>query len=791
MTLINIYKIQNLGEIRIRYRLSRVRGLLPDSDDYDKIVQQLSDKLSRTTKSPCITIKERGELFIAQPLGYHELPSRLPLVGAEAIIEPTTTERELDCGTLTDTDMRLAIRFLQFYLQGHLHSIPSLWQPSTGMPYFQKNPDQMFLSPDVVMYRGFKVRLIELPGREIGVCIDVTRKYASRRYLPARITPDEFRRFKGKRCIYEFGHRWYEIRIAGISGLNVSDELINGVTLLDYVHGNTRDPKPQALLSLPRDCTVLTYQTARGSSRVPSALCRMTYSTEHADVNRFHRQSIIPPHLRRREIDFVVRSYLSTWNFQGIPMSLSSEMLKDECEILSVPDLEFGSKKTLSLRGAPGAIHSSIEELGQQKRSLIHSPDAGFFVVKPLDRQYMVMPKSMHDTFGKKYVLDLKSSFTKLYSPKGEIRYDPIIITYDDSVRQSIYTLGNEILQSVSRSVSSSFIYQGYGLVIVPRLNPTRQDKEEELASLLMRELRKKGIYVSVSHTEIPSASYHVVQSSGGQLEWEVIEDEKIMRRFRGYLENVVLNKILILNHCWPFVLSQPLNSDLIIGLDVKNNTAGFMIIRKDGRTFRFTSSDSDQREQLSRAHVSKVLYDYLRKELEAAPFKVRDVTIHRDGKIFDGEMRGIKDVLNKLALEGLVQKDYNCNFVEIKKSSRTPVRFFDTMIPQGSMQERIENPRMGTHKVFGDNAFLCTTGRPFRYNGTTEPIQVVKIGGGTMEFKLILDDLFALSSLTWTKPDYCSRLPISIKMIDIRLREVAGDYNEDSLKFLEEEVVA
>jgi hypothetical protein len=137
-----------------------------------------------------------------------------------------------------------------------------------------------------------------------------------------------------------------------------------------------------------------------------------------------------------------------------------------------------------------------------------------------------------------------------------------------------------------------------------------------------------------------------------------------------------------------------------------------------------------------------------------------------------------------------LVEKDYNCNFVEIKKSSRIPVRFFNTIIPQGSMQERIENPRLGTYKIFGDNAFLCTTGRPYRYNGTTQPLQIVQVEG-TMEFRLILDDLFALSNLTWTKPDYCSRLPISIKLTDIRLREVAGEYDENSLRFREEEILA
>jgi len=789
MTLLNIYLIENLDKIKIKYSLFKVKGILPQTEDFDKNAQLLSDRLSRITKSPCTTVKEGEELFIAQPAGSPDLPPRLPLVGAEALIEPTGVERELDYGRLTETDTNIAIRFLQFYLDGQLHDISSLWRPSAGMPYFYKDPDPDFRSPDVAMYRGFKIRLILLPGNKIGVCVDITRKYASRRYLPARITPDDFRRYKGKRCIYEFGHRWYEIRIDSISGLNVSEERMpDGSSLFDYIHSKTKGDKPQALRRLPRDCTVLTYQTSLGIvKRVPSALCRLTYATDHPAVSGYHSKTIMPPHRRRREIEFVVQTCLRGWNFQGISIILSSHMLKVDCDILTPPDLEFGGGKILSLRQADGVIYATLEDFGSSKWSLLHSTDAGFFVKKPLDRQYLVMPKSMYETFGPRYLDDLKRQFKRLYSPNGEFQYDPTLITYDDSVPQSIYTLGNEILQSVMQSIGSSFFYSGYGLVIIPRLNPKRKDKEDELANLLMREFRKKGIYVSVSHTEVPSVSYVNVPSENGQANWQMIDDEKLAKKFRGYLENVVLNKILLLNHCWPFVLSRPLNSDLIIGLDVKNNTAGFMLIFKDGRTFCFRTSDSDQKEQLGKAQVSTIIYNYLKREFEEETIKIRDITIHRDGMLYSGEIKGIKEALNRLAKEGIIEKDYNCNFVEIKKTSRVPVRFFDIITLQGSMQERTENPKMGTYVKFHNNAFLCTTGRPFWYYGTTKPIQVTKVEGN-MDFKLILEDVFALANLTWTKPDYCSRLPISIKMTDIRLRELAGEYEEDKLKFLEEE---
>lgn len=787
MTLLNIYKIENLNEIKWEYRLFKVRGISPLSEDFEKNAQLLSDRLSRMTRSPCIKLREDEQLFVAQPIGCLEPPERVPLVGTEAIIKAVETTKIIDCGKITDQEMPIAVRFLQFHLDGQLHNVKSLWRPSAGMPYFHKQSDPSFKSEDVVMYRGFKFRVIPLPHMEIGICVDVTRKYASRYYLPPKIQPDQFRKYKGKNAIYEFGHRWYEISIDGISDLNVSEVPVGNSSLYEYIHDKTKGQKPPALLTLPRDCTVLTYKTSLGFVRhMPSALCRLTYTTDHPAVSKYHSKTIIPPHKRKEEIEFIVKQYFSGWEFQGIPINLSSNMLEMDCDVLELPDLEFGGGKILSLKQISNTVYSTLDDFSYLKKRLLYSTDAGFFVKKPLDRQYLVMPKSMYETYGEKYIEDLKEQFRRLYSPDGAFQYDPVIITYDDSVRQSIYILGNEIINSVMQTISNSFFYSGYGIVIIPRLRSKKPYKEDELANLLMCEFRKRGIHVSVTHTEIPFLSYVQSEAQNGQ-PWQIVQDEKVMKRFRGYLEMVVLNKILLLNRCWPFVLSKPLNSDLIIGFDVKNNTAGFMLMFKDGRTFSFRTSDSDQSEQLGRGHVFTVICKYLKDELEGYPYKIQKITVHRDGKLYDGEKRGIKEALDRLAEEGFIEKDYDCNFVEIKKTSKIPMRFFEKVIPEGSMYERIENPKIGTYKIFGNTAFMCTTGQPYKYRGTTKPIQISKVEGN-MDFKLILEDIFAAANLTWTKPDYCSRLPITIKMTDIRLREWAGEYDEDKLKFLEEE---
>ncbi|MGD0319673.1 MAG: Piwi domain-containing protein [Nitrososphaerales archaeon] len=787
MTVINLFKVENLKDLSCRYRLYKVSGISPHSDEYDMNVQLLSDQLSKISKSPCVKLVEDKQLYIAQLEGYSGLPGRVSLIGTEAEVAATIVERQLSFDALTDIDAQLAVRFLQFLLDGQLHDVQNLWRPSAGKPYFHKQADPEFKSTDISMYHGFSYKVVALPSNELAVSVDITRKYASKYFLPSRVTTDEFGKYKGRNAIYEYGHRWYEVRIEGISDFDTSNVRIENTNLFDHIHQVTSFPKPQALLTLPRDCSVFTYHTSLGQIRhMPSALLRLTYPTNHPTIREHHAATIMPPHVRKREIEFVVQKYLLGWKFQGVRVVFSDKMLSVKGNRLTPPDLLFGQGKILSFTGGTGTTLTNLQDFSYTKMKLLLDPGAGFFVRKNLDRQYLIMPKSMYLTFGHQYIKDLSYQFTRLYPMNGLRGWDPQVIEYDDSVGTSIYPFAKAVLDAVEQSTGGGLFSSGYGLVLIPRLNPRRPDKEDELTNMLMRELRKKDIQVSVAHVEIPRASYVATGSADGQTQWTVATDERTTKRYRGYLGNVALNKILLLNNCWPFALARPLNTDAVIGIDVKNNTAGFMYVSKNGQTFRFTSSTSDQKEQLGTRQVQTVVYELLKDELQTAKKSPSDITIHRDGRFFPQEMKGITEALNQLSREGILASNFNCNFVEIKKSSRVPVRFFEQETVQGFLQERTENPWVGEYVIVHNDAYVCTTGRPFRYRGTAKPIQVTKIGG-KMELATIVEDVFALANLTWTKIDYCSRLPITMKMNDIRLREIAGQYSEDNFRFQEE----
>jgi len=783
----NIYLIENLRELNCKYKTYRVRGI-PESDDYYKNMRLLVDTLSRRTKSPCEVFSKDQDTLIAQPIGYPELPDSIELVRATAKIEKLPEIYELNFGSLTPITAKLASRFLQFSLQNPLHLNPSLWQPQSGYPFFSKFPDPEFrkLSSSIDLYRGFTFRVVILKDGRVGICVDTRSKYVARYPLPTKISRKEFReKYKGLKCLYEYGNTWYEIKIEGYNDLNVSEvEYPKGTSLFDHIHKKAGSRKSQNLRALPKDCSVLVYYTSLGEPRnVPSGLCRLTYGTNHPEVRPFHSKTIKPPHIRRSEIQFIVNKYLRNISFGSTKIILSDNPLIADVKIIDIPDLEFGNNKILSVRGRKNSIKTSLEEFPLKKKELLYSRDAGLFVKRHFYRQYFIMPKSIYESFGQKFIEDIMEEAQRLCPKEEGMVYSPIVIPYNDSVQKSVCNLAREIM----RAVNENDVKHGFGIVMILRL-PYKAREEDQLANYLMKKLRQKGVYVSIIHTEVPEESYEYITLEDENEGWQIVSDRKQRGKFKGYIRNVVLNKILITNNIWPFVLKTPLNADLTIGIDVKNNTVGFTLIYKSGAEIRFVSGESDQKEQLSRKYMSAKVYKILKEEQKLLSKNIRKIAVHRQGILFPPEKNGIAQALNRLEKEGLLTKGYQCTFVEIKTTSRIPFRLFEVITPPGRQKEMIYNPTIGTYFPISENdAFICTTGYPYRFKGTSKPLHVVKIEG-EMSLREILEDIFYLSNLTWTKIDDCSRLPLSIKMNDIRLREIAGEYDRDAFRFDEEE---
>ncbi len=99
-----------------------------------------------------------------------------------------------------------------------------------------------------------------------------------------------------------------------------------------------------------------------------------------------------------------------------------------------------------------------------------------------------------------------------------------------------------------------------------------------------------------------------------------------------------------------------------------------------------------------------------------------------------------------------------------------------------------MQNPQVGQYFIpMSSEGYLVATGPPFDREGTVLPLHVRKLEG-PLSMDQILEDIYRLTTLTWSRPEDCTRYPITIKLNDRRLFEDAGQYDETEIELQQEE---
>jgi len=236
-------------------------------------------------------------------------------------------------------------------------------------------------------------------------------------------------------------------------------------------------------------------------------------------------------------------------------------------------------------------------------------------------------------------------------------------------------------------------------------------------------------------------------------------------------------------NSFWPFVLAIPLHADVTVGIDVKNQTAGFTIIGRHGSFVQSYCQPSRQKEKLLKEQVLTHLAQIVRDEQIRLGRPVRSVVIHRDGRCWQSEVDGAIAAVEKLKKEGVVAPDGTLTILEISKSAPVRLRFFEVQQTHGS-KPYVQNPQVGLYTIInGNEGFLCTTGRAFPRKGTVQPLHVRCVLEG-IPFTQALEDVYALTTLAWTRPEDCSRYPVTLKLTDRWLGEEASEFDEEALLY-------
>lgn len=773
----NVFRIVNLAALSSKYKLYRIKGLNNAPDEYYQNRQNIIRKLSFSLKAPVTIIDRDGVPHLVVSSSAKAPPNHLPVIRTNVTFELCPGEFDLDYTVRTPDNDRICTRFLDFWLQGVLFERSDLWQPGAGKAFFRKSSEP--IGGGLVKHVGFAIRSTITPTNELGFCVDVTSKITGRNPLPVNLSHDLFAPWKNKTFVYHYGHSWYEIQAIGLSDQNVTEYIIadSKLSVLEWAVQACRKPIPAELAEVPHDASVVLYLDNRGNNRSAIApLCYPVYRTSNSDAGQQHGQTILAPHIRRELIHTFVNDYLQNIRLGTTPIELEKRPISVEARIFSVPDIRFGNGKILSARSTPNTQHVSLDALGQTRLGLLKDRSAGFYTRDPLDRQYFILPQSVADSYGSQMIEDLKRTVGDLFPHE----YNPVIVTYNDRVAKTFAKQGNAILEAVRNQCTKP----GYAVVMIHHHTDRQEREEDRLAAMVIRELyeddsdhpQKPQIYAAVIHTKVGAECY--IQRNG-ESSYEPRPEKR--GKLAGYLRMVAINKILLTNQRWPFVLETRLNADLTIGLDVKQNTAGLVIVGSNGGNIRTLFRKSNHNEKLSERQMKARLVEIIRLEAKSRPEEpIRTILLQRDGRIYDTELKGAHEAIDLLKKEGVIAPDATLTIIEVSKSA--PVRFRLIDMSLRGNRVWVENPQLGSYCIISDTeGYLCSTGRAFPHKGTVQPLHI-RLIEGRLSVQQCLEDVFYLSCLTWTRPEDSSRYPITIKLNDRFLSEEATDYDDDAL---------
>jgi hypothetical protein len=403
--------------------------------------------------------------------------------------------------------------------------------------------------------------------------------------------------------------------------------------------------------------------------------------------------------------------------------------------------------------------------------SLLKDKNVGFYVSSPTDNFYFFMPQSVHETYGSVFLKSLCAAVDDLFPQANP--FEPQLVVFPDR-GMNITQLSDAIFGKAAAECKRG----GYAVVMIPELHRRRPRAEDTSAAFIIQQLRARSdVFASVIHTTVSRHSYSAATDNTGHTIYR--PDSRWEGRLNGYLRNVAINKVLLLNQKWPFVLATPLQADAVVGIDVKDNMAGFVVTNKRGNIIVPFHKKSQQKEKLMAKQCREYFYEVIKRLANQSDEPMKNIVVHRDGRLYDTEIKGIKLALQQLNDEDLVAADAEVTLLEIPKSAPAPLRLFAISI-QANGRRYIDNPQVGNYYLLSDSdGFICTTGRAFPHRGTTKPLHVIK-KSGPLTFEHCLQDIFALSCLAWTRPEDCTRDPITIKLNDRWLGEDGTNVEEE-----------
>ena len=751
---LNSFRLNGMDRLNAGYRLIRYSGVLDEEDeDYEKKVRLLSNILSRDLHLPVEPVQLNDGRVLAvmgsrEQLAEIRVPAEVPLTPDVALLRLETGLTSLSFQNRGYLQSKLARRALLWAVEGALSAQTSEWWRYQRR-FVSRAQLQESAEKHVLVYPAFYFSVV--PGQDgwLELFIDPSVCSVERQSLYEKHGDTVPSSIKGKRYLYTNGLDWYPIAAAAISNPASREMMTDPITGLSIsIYQRLKDRWSgkgiAAIENLSPNAPTVAYKTlSEQSRRAHSELLFELLGVEGSDNGEDspHSESIMPPAIRGTRTEWLVsaiESYLGIFGRKLQPARAMRRLLPQESEIFEPPALRFAGDQELE---------TNLETAGRDRIAALRG--IGPAESSPFaDQQFLVRPASMPEgvwkDFSSRFVLQVQDLCGHSPSPIG-LKFD------------KVYGLRPQA-RALEKVIGD---HHGCGLVVLPVM----ADRERQ--TMMHHHLKRK--YWEQFHTQCADQemilSFYRRSAANGHEQWFVRNEQQGV--YRSYLRNLVFG-YLMANRKWLWKLAHgSLRSQVHVGIDVFKGMAVFTFIYGDAELITFKPSKARRAEKLSGEQVYEVLIENLGPDLAQLDMRARSITFHRDGRLYETELRGIRRALNELRDNyKLLTPDFKLGIVEVHKTSSTRPRVYR------DLRDGFENPDMGFFARLNDReGVVATTGFPMLKKGTAHPLYFERVAG-EIDIADIGHDIYALSHLAFSAPGSCHRLPFSIGLADYILRE-------------------
>ncbi|MBO0936487.1 hypothetical protein J2I47_08030 [Fibrella sp. HMF5335] len=796
---LNLFVLTNALELDFSYKLISVElsTTAGAPADHYRELQNLARKVRSATQGPAAIVTRAGKKYIAIPADRtlaKSIVHRSPLCGIVRLNFPANapiyTLRMAGC---SDEEHSLVIEFLEFAIRKQIKDTGLVIEDQTGR-FFFKEPLASPHGAVIDMLEGFVIKIVAEGRDQLTISLDISYRYVDKKPLSTSVNVYNAKAFdqqlrqrkRGQKALMMFGDSWFLVEIMGfgkrIDQQEFEDRNKKIRTVYEYTRTETKDHAFQiAKLLRPDDVSVVyCYPGRRDSSdelrHGAASLMRLVYDTQDKDVQRMHRESILPTPKRFDNIARKVGQFLNKLAFNGQPLTIHQAPQQETLRECPAPDLLFNKSKVVSIRPSWGD-HALAPNLAEQRRKWVQNNGfMGKFHTVP---QYLFVPESHHQfEVNEAMIKVFQSDFDrKLRQLAPSFTGFTKVITYPFNPNLSATDQVN-LLKVVAAEAGVS---AGRGLLILPSHGRCNKRSIKRFHDCLKKKFSQQDLWFQCASYERINRFYRAFPDADAGVLYKLANTNEAYK-FDSYLF-YLSTAYLLINRVFPYALKNSLQYDIYIGIDVHDRNGGFVFFYKNGEKIYFDSVDVPQKNRHSRAEklpenlIYEKLYEKLKLHIPHICPSPNGIILARDGRSHGGEPAGLQRTIAQLQQDGILKADSVAwAVVDIHKQSAIPLR----VALAANEQRPYELPTIGTVKKLGRHlteAFVFTTGYPFKLNGSARPLHVSFIEG-TANFDRIIEDLFAQTLMAFSAPDRPCSLPIIIKLLDTFLEPLS--YTEE-----------